>query len=202
MKVVALLSGGLDSVTMAYQLAALGHEVIGYFADYGQRAVVREQAAAYAAAKRLQIEVIHDRIAIPAGSALQGLGALPAAPADDPTQVATVVPARNLILLAHATAHAIVRKAGAVAYGATDSDSAIYPDCRFDFVCRFRDVLNVATEGEVIVMAPWVEVSKRSIAERARALGVAIEETWSCYAGAAQPCGQCGACRGREDALR
>lgn len=49
--------------------------------------------------------------------------------------------------------------------------------------------------------APLLTLDKLSIVREARRLEVPIAETWSCYAGGAEPCGVCDSCRIRNRAL-
>jgi len=203
MKTVALLSGGIDSVVMLYQLQAWGHDVMPMIFDYGQRAEPRERRAAYEICRRLRLDAVdqHFPLKFLHDAALLHVAELPDAPADDPSQRVTVVPMRNTIMLSFAAALAMSANGDAVAYGATHGDAAVYPDCRFDFVCRYRDLLRTATEGRVAIMAPFVEKTKSDVVKLGAQFDVPFQETWSCYADGADHCGRCGACQGRRQAF-
>ncbi|HEX9793543.1 MAG TPA: 7-cyano-7-deazaguanine synthase, partial [Planctomycetota bacterium] len=114
----------------------------------------------------------------------------------------TYVPARNLVLLSLAAALAEARGAQAVAIGVNALDYSGYPDCRRAFLQAFQGTLDVGTregvEGRGIrVLAPLLDMSKSDILARARALGVPVEATLSCYdpGPAGLACGHCDACR-------
>lgn len=207
MKVIALASGGLDSTAMLAWLKHNNHSVEALFIDYGQLAAKAERGASVKAATQIGIKWHDFKVTIPFGASQLGPNGCPPSmlPSDDPAQVHTIVPMRNTILLSICAAHALAHGAGAVAYGATGSDAAIYPDCRFDFVCRFRDLLRAATEGVVVIMAPWVEMSKAQVVQAVWSLGgearLAVTDSYSCYRGGGVHCGTCGACSGRKAAF-
>jgi 7-cyano-7-deazaguanine synthase len=211
-----LLSGGLDSATVAAGLRAEGWRVHALTVDYGQRHGA-ELAAARALAAALRLDE-HRVIRVPiggfGGSALtEPAIAVPKA-ADPLAPVApsipvTYVPARNLVLLALAFAFAEARGAEAVAIGVNALDWSGYPDCRPEFVRAFAEAARLGTrrgaEGAPIaLLAPLQELSKAQILARARALGVPVERTQSCYDPAADgaACGLCDACRLRARAER
>jgi 7-cyano-7-deazaguanine synthase len=104
-----------------------------------------------------------------------------------------VVPARNLILIAHAVNHAAVQGLDEVWYGACADDLRDYADCRPEFVfelCKITD----ETES-VEVRAPLLHMTKSEIFSKAEAYGINREEAWSCYAPKNdKPCGKCNSC--------
>ena len=53
MKAVCLLSGGMDSSTLAYLARDRGYEILALHLNYGQRTEARELASARAVAERL-----------------------------------------------------------------------------------------------------------------------------------------------------
>lgn len=198
MKTVVLLSGGLDSaVTLAMQTDAVDCLTI----NYGQR----HQREIWAAATIADYYNAHHTIVnidarLFAGSALTDRTMqLPNTPAD--TIDATYVPARNTVLLALAAARAETIGARRITIGANADDAAGYPDCRRAYIEAFRDVLNEGTRGHVWVDTPLITMTKPDIINAARQFDVPIDLTWSCYAGGDTPCGHCGACLLREQAL-
>ncbi|HEX9794489.1 MAG TPA: 7-cyano-7-deazaguanine synthase, partial [Planctomycetota bacterium] len=81
MRVVVLLSGGLDSATVAAGLLVEGHQVLGLTVDYGQRQHGELAAAARLAAHFGLIEhvVLKADLAVVGGSALTTAQAVPKA---------------------------------------------------------------------------------------------------------------------------
>jgi 7-cyano-7-deazaguanine synthase len=207
--VVTTLSGGLDSVTLAHELAAEGHEVVALSFHYGQRHA-KELDSAARCATRLGAE--HHTVdlqsvgALLSGSALTDPGVdVPEGHYTDESMAATVVPNRNAIMLSVAVGVAVARGADAVATAVHAGDHAIYPDCRPAFIEAIEHEARVANEGFIAdgfeVRAPFLLLSKDEIVRRGAALGVPFEETWSCYRGHELHCGRCGTCVERREAF-
>lgn len=210
---VAIVSGGLDSVTMAYLLRKRwltddGDQLTLVSFDYGQRHV-KELGYAAQAARTLDAE--HVIVAMPELAQLLP-SALTSADIDVPhghyaadNMRATVVPNRNAIMLSIATGIAVARGAEFVATGVHAGDHAVYPDCRPEFIEAMGAAMRVANEGfaypEFSIAAPYMYRSKTFIAAQAGELGVPIIDTWSCYEGGEIHCGACGTCVERREAL-
>ena len=194
MKVVVLLSGGLDSAALLARSLKNGDAPHCLAVDYGQRHR-RELDAARAVAVHYgrPFEVVTVPPTWLAGSSLTGGGG-------EMTGAATVVPARNLLFATLGVAHALKVGAKSVLLGAHKGDAAVYPDCREEFF-RSLDAAANAAYG-VRVWAPFcTHDDKRGVAIYAQIAGVPIGLTWSCYAGGESPCGECGACVERAGAL-
>lgn len=210
---VVLLSGGLDSATVAAWLQREGYEVVGLTVDYGQRHRA-ELKAARAVAKALELEehlvmrldlrafggsALTDEIEVPKGDSGEDV-----VTADIPV---TYVPARNTIFLSLALGLAEARGAHDLGIGVNALDYSGYPDCRPEFVTKFGELANLATregvEGRPIGLhTPLLELSKVEILRLAHELEVPVELTLSCYDPTAygSHCGLCDACRLRVQA--
>jgi 7-cyano-7-deazaguanine synthase len=208
-RVVAVLSGGLDSTTMAYQLRAQGYSINAISFDYGQRhrreLAFAEQVAADLDAPWTLIDLHAAGITdILTGSALtDGSVSVPDGHYADESMRITVVPNRNAIMLSIASALAVTREAGAVAFGAHAGDHFIYPDCRPEFVRAFEGMVNIAVEGlaSIEILAPFLAMTKTDIVRLGNELKVPFERTWSCYKGGELHCGTCGTCYERREAF-
>jgi len=208
-RVVTTLSGGLDSVTLAHDLAAEGHDVIALSFDYGQRHA-KEIDFAARCADRLGVDhhVVDLRSigSLLTGSALTDDAVdVPEGHYTDVSMMATVVPNRNAIMLSVAIGVAVARAASAVATAVHAGDHPIYPDCRPAFIDAIEHEARVANEGFIAadfrVLAPFLHLAKDEIVRRGAKLGVPFEETWSCYVGRAEHCGRCGTCVERREAF-
>lgn len=198
MKSVVLLSGGLDS---AVALAIQKEPVDTLTIDYGQRHK-REIRAAIAIAEHYDIPNTVIRV----NPQLFGSSALTSPYIDIPQTISTTpdttyVPARNTVFIALAAARAESIKAGSIVIGANRDDENAYPDCRPSYLQAYRDVLNLGTATHIWIDAPLIRMTKLDVIAAARELDVPIDLTWSCYEGGNEPCGQCGACLLREQAL-
>lgn len=202
MKTVVLLSGGLDSSVLLAHLLADGHECRAMSVLYGQRHRREVQAAAAVAA---HYGVPHELVELPpslmAGTTLTGGGAVPHGHYAHESMKATVVPNRNMVLLALAGAVAVRERCDAVGYAAHAGDHFIYPDCRPEFAGAMADALHLCDERPVQLLRPFVRWSKADIAFRGAALSVPMGLTWSCYEGGGRHCGLCGTCVERREAF-
>lgn len=205
---IAIVSGGLDSVTLAHLLKSEGWDLHLLAFDYGQRHK-RELRFARSCAARLNssLDVVDLTGLEPVlrGSALTDDIAVPHGHYESPSMAITIVPNRNAIFLAVAYAAAVSRKAQRVAIGVHAGDHFIYPDCRPAFIESFDAMQRVAVEGcgddHLHLSAPFVQMSKSDIVRIGAGLNVPFEETWSCYEGGEIHCGQCGTCVERIEAF-
>lgn len=202
MNTVVLLSGGLDSAVLLAHLLDAGHACRAVSVAYGQRHA-REVDAAAAVAVRYGVP--HEVTALPpslmAGSALTGGEPVPRGHYADPVMRATVVPNRNMLLLAVAGAVAVREGCGAVAYAAHAGDHPVYPDCRPEFTEAARELLGLCDYRPLDLLTPFVLWDKAGVVRRGAELGVPFGLTWSCYEGAEWHCGRCGACVERREAF-
>ncbi len=208
-KAVILLSGGLDSATVAAQAIADGYEAIALSFRYGQRHE-RELVAARQVAAALNVRdhfIVDVNLAQWGGSALTDTDlAIPTAGVQTGEIPITYVPGRNTVFIAIALSLAESKGAEAIYLGINAVDYSGYPDCRPDYLEAFQKLAalssKVGVEGHAPrLVAPLVMDSKTDIVRRARRLGVPIELTWSCYQGGEVPCGVCDSCRIRDRAI-
>lgn len=201
MKVLPVVSGGMDSVTMLHDLIYQGYEVdevISY--NYGQRHV---KELDYVAWNVQQLRLKHKIIDISFlaqlldQSALTGDTQVPEGHYEQDNMSLTVVPNRNMILAAIAIGRAVNNGANAIALGVHSGDHAIYPDCRPEFVSALRTAALIANYEPIDVIAPYLAMDKGKIIARGLTIGVDYSHTWTCYKGLEQACGVCGSCQER-----
>ena len=200
---VAIVSGGMDSVTLLHYLVRTEHRrpaVISF--RYGQKHV-RELIDAAAQATLLGCShhifdltplgaafsssaLVSDRLAIPDAETVRG----------DP-QPATYVPNRNMIFLALAAAYAESQQVADVFYGAQRHDLYGYWDTTTQFLERLNNVYELNRKTPIQIRAPFVTMSKADLLRIGLALGVDYAQTWSCYNGQDRACGHCPTCAER-----
>lgn len=204
-KVVVLLSGGMDSTTLLYHHYKAGDEVRALSIDYGQRHL-RELMFAAGNARRLRVPYAHVglselRNVLPGSSQTDFRVAVPEGKYDEESMKQTVVPNRNMILLAIAIGHAVAHKMDFVSYAAHAGDHAIYPDCRPEFA----DIINTAAQKcdwhPVQLHRPFIALTKSQIVALGQSIEVPFVNTWSCYRGGHVHCGRCGTCIERREAF-
>jgi 7-cyano-7-deazaguanine synthase len=210
-RVVAIVSGGMDSITLAHHLNAAGHELHLVSFDYGQRHGSRELEMAAKCA--IDLGADHSIVAMPDLAGLIRTSALTSDAIDVPdghyaedTMKATVVPNRNMVMLSIAGAIAVAEQAYAVATGVHAGDHFIYPDCRPVFIDSASIALRLGNQGFARedftgIVAPFVRITKAEIVTIGDRLGVRWVDTWSCYKGGIHHCGRCGTCVERQEAF-
>src|SRR6056297_1650855 len=166
-RAVALLSGGMDSATAAYEARDQGYEIYALHTSYGQRTEDRELECArqlaneFDAADFLRIETGH-LSAIGASSLTDDEMSVADADMESDEIPSSYVPFRNANLLSMAVSYAEANDCEAVFIGAHSEDFSGYPDCRPEFFEAFERVIDVGTKPgtEIELVAPFVEWSK------------------------------------------
>lgn len=189
MKLVTLVSGGLDSTLVACLAAETGAEQFPLFVDYGQRAKNRELAACRGAMQKLGL-------AAPRVAQLDGWGQLIRSGLTDArlrVREDAYTPGRNTLFLLAGASYAAQVGAEAVAIGLLHEDTSLFPDQTRIFLRKAEDLFELAVGLRVRVLAPLADFHKIDVVELARQKG--ITQTYSCHLGEAEPCGECIACR-------
>lgn len=207
-RIAALVTGGLDSVTLAH-LAAVPPDKLEVIisADCGDRHTM-ELEYAQECAERLGVPWL----LVDLRGVVEHLNPMPLmqgnfdAPGRHYTEDATrnrIVPNHNAIMLSIAFGIAAVRGCNTVATAIHAGECYISPDTRPEFVRRFEDMEQAALDGigSIRLWAPFLDQQKSDIAGLAAKLGVPIQYTWSCLMSSDIHCGVCSACTGRREAL-
>ena len=203
-KAVLILSGGVDSTTLLYDLLRKGYDVHTISFDYGQRHNKELGAAARTCEK---VGVKHTIVdlsrldGILGNNALTGKIEMPKGHYADESMKLTVVPNRNMIMLSVAIGYTINIGANNVYYGAHAGDHAIYPDCRPAFVQAIQNAAELCHYHPIHVHAPYLYMRKDEIVALGLDLGVDYSLTWTCYVGGRKACGKCGSCTERLEAF-
>jgi len=208
LKAVCLLSGGMDSATLAYRARDAGYDLYCLHFNYGQRTERKELQCARTIARLLGVrellEIDLTYLSRFGGSSLTDHRL----PVDsyNPAREGipnTYVPFRNANLLAIATSFAESREADAIFIGVQSHDYSGYPDCRPGFIHAFQRVIDLGTrEGTSIrLITPFINMTKQEILAEGLRLGVPYDQTWSCYQDEEAACGVCGACHFRRSAF-
>jgi len=209
MKAVCLLSGGMDSSTLAYLAKHEGYEILALHFTYGQRTEDKERECAHLIARNLNaLEFLDVDLAY-----LKRVGA---SSLTDPNITVkshekagggipqTYVPFRNANLLSVATSFAEAKGADAIYIGVQASDYSGYPDCKPEFIDAFQQVITLGTRPDsgIVLKTPFVRLNKAEILRMGMNMEVPYEDTWSCYSENDVACGVCGSCHFRLEAFR
>ena len=190
-KIVLLLSGGLDSSLLLSILSKQGFKVLPLFIDYGQRNKNQELKAARYISKhhncnlhRIEVGPIFKDSLLIKGSNSQS----------------AFLPHRNLLFLVLGAIHAFNNKCNVVAIALHAGSN--YPDSSKSFVQQATKSIGESIGKEVIIHAPFIDITKNDIAYMAYLVKLPIDKTYSCYLGESEHCQKCGACLQRFDSLR
>jgi len=200
-KCAVILSGGPDSVTVAYWAKSRGFDVHAVTFDYGQKAKIEISRAREIAEA---IGATHKVIDLSRLSEIyEGVTSL----VDEDIEVTEefsdpiIVPFRNGVFMAVTVAYAVGIGATHIFYGAHASDEPFYPDCRREFYEAFQEAARLGTETEMVIRSPFSDMPKSGIIRKAVELGVPLDRTWSCYLNGPVHCGRCESCNNRRNAF-
>ena len=202
MKVVVILSGGPDSVTLVYKAKSEGHKVYAITFNYGQIAKIEIECA-----KRIAEKLGIEQKIVDLSSLNNVFGSTTALmddsiPMPSKFEPSVIVPFRNAIFLSVAVAYADAIGAGKVLYGAQGSDAPFYPDCRKEFFDAFQTAARKGTDSKIEIDAPFHNLKKSQIIKLGSELMVPYEITWSCYLNKEKQCGVCESCRNRKKGFK
>lgn len=203
-KAVVVLSGGMDSTTLLYDVIAQGYEVSAIGFDYGQKHK-KELDFAVKTCEKLGVVCKIANLSVLNELAPSALTRddieVPEGDYEDENMKITVVPNRNMVLLSLATSYAIGVGATKLFYGAHAGDHLIYPDCRKEFIDSMGESVRLCDWSKVELEAPYWDIDKGDIVIKGGELGVDYSLTWTCYKGREKACGKCGACVERLEAF-
>lgn len=197
---VLLLSGGLDSTILFYDLIQHEEKFCCVWVDYGQKNAREEQKSVMAlcqeyciALHSIFIPLVFNSVSSPLLKNVEGKH----------TVQSDEVPNRNAVLISIAASHACTLTGNHTILVAAHKTGAAYADATPQFYTRASKLIHWSTNGRVTVEAPYIRLTKKQIVKRAWDMAITREEimrTVSCYEGNA--CGECPACRARLQALR
>lgn len=216
MKILVLLSGGIDSSTcLAKAVKKYGPaEVLALTTYYGQRHKKEIESARKIAKhygvehKELDLSVIFEGLKnplmeesdkeVPDGKYAEQLKKA------DGNPVSTYIPFRNGLFLSVAAVIGMLNGCEKLYYGAHADDAAgnAYPDCSTNFNKAINDAVYIGSGEKISIEAPFINMNKSEVVKEGLELGVPYELTWSCYKGEDEPCGKCGTCIDREEAFK
>jgi 7-cyano-7-deazaguanine synthase len=198
---IAVVSGGMDSITLLYYLAKRKRRLPALLTFiYGQKHSKEIECARYHAQRLMcrDHRVIDLSLLAPAFASSSLVGSdLPipdAATTRDDPQPSTYVPNRNMVFLSIAVAYAETRGLHEVYYGAQRHDQPGYWDASVEFVEKMNAVLRLNRKQPIQIIAPFASISKADIVRLGFELGVDFGRTWSCFGGQEIACGRCAAC--------
>ena len=117
----------------------------------------------------------------------------------------TFVPGRNMVFATLAASWAYSKGIRHLVLGVSEEEYSGYPDCRNTFIHSLNTTLNLAMDTNFLIHTPLMWKNKEQVWQMADKLGVfelVRTQTLTCYNGVvAEGCGQCPACKLRNNGL-
>jgi 7-cyano-7-deazaguanine synthase len=209
MNKVIVLSGGLDSTILAYDIVYQfgSKNVFALTFEYGQKHKIEIEKAKLTCSIKLGInhKVINIDFLGEISKKISSLvnGSKINTPSikevlGDPCP-STYIPNRNMILASIGLAYAETINANAVYLGLQIHDLYSYHDTTEDFVLALNQVTKLNRKNPIEVIAPYINLSKKDEILIGQKLNVPFEDTSSCYNpnSLGESCGSCATCAER-----
>jgi len=208
MKVVSVLSGGLDSTILTYKLVdeygADNVYALSFF--YGQKQSAELEKAKLTCQKLgiehrlIDISFLGEVVAPVCANIAGSDVAMPTIQdvLGDP-QPPTEVPYRNMLLNTVAFSFAQANGCSAVYTGIQVHDAYGYWDCTQDFLDGMNQISSLNRQHEIELRAPFANMSKAQEIVLGQRLGVPFEDSLTCYDPneKTESCGKCPSCAER-----
>jgi 7-cyano-7-deazaguanine synthase len=201
MRVIVLLSGGIDSTTALYLTKQDVAEIFTlnmiYTKTFDREAEASRELAVAAGVKE------HLSIYLPVFKDIEGRFH----PPPSQTISSAYLPARNIVFYGVAVAYAEALGAERIVFGSNSDDAKELPDAGPTFIQRMNELVKIGTragnEGRTIqIVNPLINYGKTGVLKLALQLKVPLQLTWSCYEDGKVPCGKCRGCLTRLKAFQ
>jgi len=204
--VVIPVSGGMDSSVLLHKACSHYKKIHAISFNYNQKHIKELKYAEYQVkdiCNKIGNNITHDIIDISFFKDLASTSSLTNNEIDvakakdvmgDP-QTVNYVPFRNLMIISMCLARAETLGASTVWHGAAQADSiAGYWDGSKEFIDQINKVTSLNRRHKILVEAPLLNSSKTEIVCLGIVSKVNFANTWTCYEGGDEACGECTAC--------
>lgn len=188
-KSLVLLSGGLDSATLAFWLAKQDYAVECLYFDYEQGGTNKERECARSIADHLGVSLNVLETPRPRDS----LRNIIASHSDEAELLGDVV---SLCIMAATFAFASCIHL--ISLGINANDTRVYPSLQIKFFRRLEKLASFWMGNNLRLLTPFLNKDRSSIMRIGIKLGVPFEDTWSCSVNVSQHCGKCADCLARK----
>ena len=188
MKLVTLVSGGIDSTLMSILAVEQNFQLFPLFIDYGQLGARYEWEAC---------EYNHEKHKLPKPKKmnLKGFGKIIQSGLTDSTlrvKEDAFLPGRNAMFLLAAGSYAYQVKSQNVAIGLLSEKFKLFPDQSDEFIKSAEKFISQEMDYEIKVLTPLMDFNKAEVIKLADLRK--INKTYSCHSGQLTPCGICISC--------
>ena len=188
MKLVSLVSGGIDSTLMSVLASEQQFQLFPLYINYGQLAYKREWSAC---------QKVHTLLKLPKPNKVnvQGFGkSIQSGLTTSKMRIRedAFLPGRNSLFLLIAASYAYRVGANNVAIGLLTDKNRLFPDQSKAFIETAEKFINAELDFEIKILTPLMNFNKAEVIELCRAKN--ITNTYSCHSGNQKPCGKCISC--------
>lgn len=220
MKSIVLVSGGIDSMTLLYQLLKQDtKQIVPVHFNYGQKSYAQEDNAIEKSLSHFihkhgwlgdkiqpMIKVDISNFKLFRSSLTEADMPVPSVQfAGATSEDTTNVPFRNIVFISMAVAYA--DKIGAnevfITVNATGTELVqTHWDSGYRVIGKVQQIVDEGTNRKIRLSTPFINLEKHEIFKKAAVLGLPFEYTWTCYNNRLQHCGICRACYERKKGFR
>ena len=202
-KVILLLSGGIDSATALFWALSKGYEIITLSMNYKWRPK-KEIEATQKLAELTGVKLVEVSIPYIMGATDLRLEGYPVPSAKNAPE--GYIPLKNLVFYSIAAYFAEIYGCRIIIGGHIQEDINKFPDAGIDFFKSLESIIKTSKHDvdlhNIEFIMPLSKKTKDEVLELADELDVPIDITWSCYGDYEEPCGKCSSCISREKALK
>lgn len=194
MKLVTLVSGGLDSMLMSILATEQDFELFPLFIDYGQLGSKLEWNAC------VNNHLKHN-LPTPKKLIIPGFGKLIHSGLTDKklrVREDAFLPGRNTLFLLAASSYAYQVQSQNIAIGLLNDKFKLFPDQSAEFIQSAENFISMQLNYEIKILTPLMDFNKAEVIELAKSKK--ISKTYSCHSGNPKPCGVCISCQEIEKA--
>lgn len=196
MKLVTLVSGGIDSTLMSILAKEQKFELYPLFIDYGQLGNKLEwQACIYNHSKH--------KLPEPKKLSVAGFGKLIHSGLTDRklrVKEDAFLPGRNTLFLLAASSYAYQVQSKNIAIGLLTDQFKLFPDQSREYILAAEKFISMEMDYKLKILTPLMDLNKAEVIELARSKK--ISKTYSCHLGTPEPCGKCISCLEIKNALQ
>lgn len=197
-KCLVLLSGGVDSTTLAFWLKDRGFAIEALYFDYGQGKTNGERESATTIARKLGITLHLVETPLPSDV------------------IKNVTMCQNSHIRTNnartfgdmvgmctmAMTLAFIHGFDSISLGISADNTRAHPSLNTIFFETLEELAGLWNGHRIIILTPFLQKSKSSIIRLGAGIHVPYAETWSCGANVEKQCGECAECIARKAAFK
>ena len=188
MKLVTLVSGGIDSTLMSVMAKEQNFELYPLFIDYGQLGSQLEWQSCVYNHKKHNLPA-PKKLSVPRIGSLIHSGLT-----DKKLRIRedAFLPGRNTFFLVTAGSYAYQLNCKNIAIGLLTDKYKLFPDQSMEFIKASEKFISMELNYDLKILTPLFAFNKAEVIELAKLKK--ITRTYSCHAGTKKPCGKCISC--------